>query len=132
MLNKLREFMRGRYGSDQLNLALIITAFVVSLANGFARSLVLYGIQILLVLFAVYRMLSKKIQTRLRENRAFLRVCEKIKGFFTSVSTRVRDRKTHAYKKCPRCGAKLRLPRTRGEHGVKCPRCGTQFRVKIR
>ncbi|MBQ6042736.1 MAG: hypothetical protein IJL41_01185 [Clostridia bacterium] len=81
--------------------------------------------------FAVYRMFSRRIQTRLRENKAFLSVWEKIKLFFVRIKKRFKDRKTHVYMKCPTCKAQLRLQRIKGEHGVKCPKCGAEFRVKI-
>ncbi len=131
MLNRLRQFMYGRYGSDQLNTALIIAAVALSFVNIFARSLVIYIIQLVIMAFAVYRMFSRKIQTRLRENKAFLSVWEKIKLFFVRIKNRFKDRKTHVYMKCPTCKAQLRLPRVKGEHGVKCPKCGAEFRVKI-
>ncbi|MBO4860113.1 MAG: hypothetical protein J5530_01055 [Clostridia bacterium] len=131
MLNRLRQFMYGRYGSDQLNTALIIAAVALSFVNIFARSLVIYIIQLVIMAFAVYRMFSRKIQTRLRENKAFLSVWEKIKQFFVRIKNRFKDRKTHVYMKCPTCKAQLRLPRVKGEHGVKCPKCGAEFRVKI-
>lgn len=131
MLNRLRQFMYGRYGSDQLNTALIIAAVALSFVNVFARSLVIYIIQLVIMAFAVYRMFSRKIQTRLRENKAFLSVWEKIKLFFVRIKNRFKDRKTHVYMKCPTCKAQLRLPRVKGEHGVKCPKCGAEFRVKI-
>ncbi len=131
MLNRLRQFMYGRYGSDQLNTALIIAAVALSFVNIFARSLVIYIIQLVIMAFAVYRMFSRKIQTRLRENKAFLSVWEKIKLFFVRIKNRFKDRKTHVYMKCPTCKAQLRLQRIKGEHGVKCPKCGAEFRVKI-
>ena len=131
MLNRLRQFMYGRYGSDQLNTALIIAAVALSFVNIFARSLVIYIIQLVIMAFAVYRMFSRKIQTRLRENKAFLSVWEKIKLFFVRIKNRFKDRKTHVYMKCPTCKAQLRLPKVKGEHGVKCPKCGAEFRVKI-
>ena len=131
MLNRLRQFMYGRYGSDQLNTALIIAAVALSFVNVFARSLVIYIIQLVIMAFAVYRMFSRRIQTRLRENKAFLSVWEKIKLFFVRIKNRFKDRKTHVYMKCPTCKAQLRLPRVKGEHGVKCPKCGAEFRVKI-
>lgn len=131
MLNRLRQFMYGRYGSDQLNTALIIAAVALSFVNIFARSLVIYIIQLVIMAFAVYRMFSRRIQTRLRENKAFLSVWEKIKLFFVRIKNRFKDRKTHVYMKCPTCKAQLRLPRVKGEHGVKCPKCGAEFRVKI-
>ena len=131
MLNRLRQFMYGRYGSDQLNTALIIAAVVLSFVNVFARSLVIYIIQLVIMAFAVYRMFSRRIQTRLRENKAFLSVWEKIKLFFVRIKNSFKDRKTHVYMKCPTCKAQLRLQRIKGEHGVKCPKCGAEFRVKI-
>lgn len=131
MLNRLRQFMYGRYGSDQLNTALIIAAVALSFVNVFARSLVIYIIQLVIMAFAVYRMFSRKIQTRLRENKAFLSVWEKIKLFFVRIKNRFKDRKTNVYMKCPTCKAQLRLQRIKGEHGVKCPKCGAEFRVKI-
>ena len=131
MLNRLRQFMYGRYGSDQLNTALVVAAVALSFVNIFARSLVIYIIQLVIMAFAVYRMFSRKIQTRLRENKAFLSVWEKIKLFFVRIKNRFKDRKTHVYMKCPTCKAQLRLPRVKGEHGVKCPKCGAEFRVKI-
>ncbi|MBP5238361.1 MAG: hypothetical protein J6W93_07915 [Clostridia bacterium] len=131
MLNRLRQFMYGRYGSDQLNTALIIAAVALSFVNVFARSLVIYIIQLVIMAFAVYRMFSRKIQTRLRENKAFLSVWEKIKLFFVRIKNSFKDRKTHVYMKCPTCKAQLRLQRIKGEHGVKCPKCGAEFRVKI-
>ena len=131
MLNRLRQFMYGRYGSDQLNTALIIAAVALSFVNVFARSLVIYIIQLVIMAFAVYRMFSRRIQTRLRENKAFLSVWEKIKLFFVRIKNSFKDRKTHVYMKCPTCKAQLRLQRIKGEHGVKCPKCGAEFRVKI-
>ncbi|MBO7549531.1 MAG: hypothetical protein J6T77_06135 [Clostridia bacterium] len=131
MLNRLRQFMYGRYGSDQLNTALIIAAVALSFVNIFARSLVIYIIQLVIMAFAVYRMFSRRIQTRLRENKAFLSVWEKIKLFFVRIKNSFKDRKTHVYMKCPTCKAQLRLQRIKGEHGVKCPKCGAEFRVKI-
>ncbi|MBQ6183800.1 MAG: hypothetical protein IJK33_07935 [Clostridia bacterium] len=131
MFDRLRKFMYGRYGSDQLNTALVVAAVALSFVNIFARSLVIYIIQLVIMAFAVYRMFSRRIQTRLRENKAFLSVWEKIKLFFVRIKNRFKDRKTHVYMKCPTCKAQLRLQRIKGEHGVKCPKCGAEFRVKI-
>ncbi len=132
MISKIRQFMQGRYGSDQLNKALIIAALAISLVNMFVRSYIVTAVELLFVAFALYRMLSRKIQTRLRENRAFLNASGKIKRFFSRIRTRFKERKTHVYFKCPSCKAQLRLRRISGEHGVKCPRCGGEFRVKIK
>ena len=132
MISKIRQFMQGRYGSDQLNTALFIAALALSLVNLFVHSYIITIIELLIVALAVYRMLSRKIQTRLRENRAFLNATGKTKRFFSRIRTRFKERNTHVYFKCPSCKAQLRLRRVSGEHGVKCPRCGGEFRVKIK
>lgn len=132
MLYKLRQFMQGRYGSDQLNFALLCFVLFLSLVNVFAHSWVVFALEILITAFAVYRMLSRKIQTRLRENKAFLGFWNKIKDFFANMRKRREDRKTHVYMKCPSCKAQLRFPRKKGEHGVRCPKCSAEFRVNIK
>ncbi len=131
MFAKLRQFMQGRYGSDQLNTALVITVLVLSIINMFAHSPVVFALEVAVMLWAVYRMLSRKIQTRLRENKAFLSGWNKVKQFFARIKNRIKDRKTHVYMKCPECKAQLRFKRVKGEHGVRCPKCGAQFNVKI-
>ena len=45
---------------------------------------------------------------------------------------RIRDRKTHVYRRCPVCKNVLRLPREVGDHGVNCPVCHGHFSVKIK
>ena len=40
--------------------------------------------------------------------------------------------KVHVYKKCPACGAVLRLPRRIGVHKTVCPKCGKEFTVKVK
>ena len=45
---------------------------------------------------------------------------------------RIRDRKTHVYRRCPVCKTVLRLARTPGDKGVNCPSCRGHFSVKIK
>ena len=48
------------------------------------------------------------------------------------LSCRIRDRKTHVFRRCPVCKKLLRLPRTEGEHGVNCPSCRAHFSLKTK
>lgn len=129
--------MYGRYGTDTLNKVLlgcyvavvliysIVSLFIPSTAtktNGILTLcyVLLTGVLIALIFF---RMFSRNILKRRRENERFC-------GFFKLLRNRFRDRKTHVYRKCPKCHAVLRLPKAKGKHSVVCPRCRERFQVK--
>lgn len=133
--NKLYRFMYGRYGTDTLNkvylgvyIAVVLIYSVVSLfitdpkASAILTACYLLTTLLLIVLI-FFRMLSRNVTKRRRENEAFC-------GFFRLLRNRFRDRKTHVYRKCPKCRAVLRLPKAKGKHTVVCPRCKERFGVK--
>ena len=110
----IRKWMYGRYGSDQLNMLLLVLAVILSLTNTILTyalrtstvyrgiiapilSLLMYGLLIL----AMVRMFSRNLSRRERENRRFLQLW-----------MRLRDR-NNRYFRCPSCGLCIR-----------CPKCG--------
>ncbi len=135
--NKLYRFMYGRYGTDTLNKVLLGVYIAVVLTYsigamfipadavrvGTIARLCYLLLTSLLIVWIFTRMFSRNIAKRRREN-------EKFCGFFKLWRNRIRDRKTHVYRKCPKCGAVLRLPRAKGKHNVVCPRCRERFQVK--
>ena len=128
--NKLYRFMYGRYGSDTLNKVLIIIYAVVVVVftilslfiDSVWFSFAYFVASVTLIYITFFRMFSRNIQKRRREN-------EKFCGFFKLRRNKFRDRKTHVYKKCPHCKAVLRLPKAKGKHTVICPRCKNRFNV---
>ena len=128
--NKLSRFFYGRYGNDTLNKVLMAIYFVwmisFTIVDIFVKSIIVsivgWCITILLFSLVFSRMMSRKIYKRRRENDKFC-------GFFKLRRNKFRDRKTHVYRKCPRCKAVLRLPRAKGKHNVICPRCQNRFEV---
>lgn len=124
--------MYGRYGPDNLYNFLTVTYLVVAIANAFLRSVILAVIELILIFYVFFRFFSRNIYKRSAENRKYLAIKSKVKGFFSLSRSKARDRKTHIFKKCPSCKAVLRLPRTKGTHTVKCPRCANRFEVKVR
>lgn len=137
--DKLIAFMYGRNGMDKLNqflfkiyFILLISLWIVSI---FANPL-LYGIMSMcLTVFAAYiafRCFSKNIVKRQIENRRFLETRSKLKAELNLTKSRIRDRKTHIFKKCPQCKAVLRLRRIKGKHKAVCPRCSKSFDVRVR
>lgn len=132
MLNKLKyslyRFMIGRYGSDQLNIALLILSILVSLIGGilFQRSiyvsLVVYAISILIL----FRGLSKKIYKRQQENMKFMRLIQPIKSKYKLIKLNL-TQKQYKHVQCPRCHRTLRVPRGRGKIEITCPHCHVSF-----
>lgn len=134
----LYRLMYGRYGTDKLGnvmliayLAVVVTHTVVSLVlnivnpafNTLWIDLSTYALSMALVVTICFRMFSKNIAKRRRENERFC-------NFFNLQKNKFRDRKTHVYRKCPSCKAVLRLPRAKGKHSVVCPRCKNRFTTR--
>lgn len=136
--NKLARWMSGRNGADALNRFLwwvwLVTFFVQIIAGSFDWQ-ILYAVLSLLntfvLVFYVFRLFSRNLYARRRENEWFLRIKRKIKGFFTLQKSRYRDRKTHVYRTCPQCKNTLRLPKKKGDHTVNCPVCHNRFSLHI-
>ena len=129
--DKVIRFMYGRNGNDKLNRALFWVYFILLLANIIFKSTVLWILELLLVILYMFRFLSRNIYRRQKENRAFLKVWNKVSGFFKLQKNKLRDRKTHVYRKCSHCRATLRLPKKKGKHTVRCPKCNQTFSVNI-
>ena len=121
--------MYGRYGADAFGRALLWVYLAVALASIFFRPL--YILATVLMVWMVFRILSKNIYKRQQENLKYLKLAGKVKGFLTLQKNKARDRKTHRYRKCPYCKAILRLPNKKGKHTVCCPKCKKDFKVKI-
>ena len=127
MKEKLRRFMVGRYGVDQLNRFLIIFSMVLLVIDLFTRHVLLSFISMAILAFCYYRMFSKKIGKRYEENAQFLKLQFRVQDFFKRQKFRMADGKTHHIYKCPKCSQKIRVPRGKGKISIHCPKCGTDF-----
>ncbi|MEG1943110.1 MAG: hypothetical protein RR049_04770, partial [Angelakisella sp.] len=82
----LQRFMYGRYGMDQLSLALLIIGMIASLCSGFKNSSFFFNvIYLICVILCFYRMLSRDCSRRAAENQWFMsiwgRITGKLRGF---------------------------------------------------
>ncbi len=135
---KLRNFMRGRYGIDQLGKALFILYIALSVLNILIRSQILTVVSLLISIIFAYRFFSRKIYVRQKENRVYLSLFSKFKAKFFDFKKkfsvffrRIKERKHFKYRSCPHCSATLRFPNKKGSHALKCPKCGGVINVKI-
>lgn len=128
---RLMQFMSGRYGTDQLFYGLIAAAVTLSFLNLFIRSFIVQMLVYALLGYSLFRVLSRNLDARRRENYWF-----RDKVFFIKRKKEIYDQrradKCHVYKKCPSCKAILRLPHRIGKHKTVCPRCNREFTVKVR
>ncbi len=128
-LQKLQYWMMGRNGTDQLSIALLIAGFVISLFSNFFWPLIFLSYAI--YIWMLFRMFSRNLPARQRENQVFLRVWRPITQWFSFQRTRFRDRKLYRYFKCPHCGLRLRAPKGRGKIQVTCQKCHTEFIKRV-
>lgn len=134
-MNKLREilakFMYGRYGTDRLNMFLLIVLIVCAGLNLFVRngyfSIVMSSWETLLIVLIYYRMFSRNIQKRYAENQKYLSLENKVKRFFGRTKYIQEQRKDFHIYTCPQCRQKIRIPKGKGKISVRCPKCGAEF-----
>ena len=130
IMDKLRRFMYGRYGVDELCYALVILGMVFTFT---ARVSGIIWFQIpayLALIWAIFRIFSKNQKARSGERAAFLKVWNPVKKWFKLQYNRLRDIKTHRYFTCPNCKNTLRVPKGKGEIPITCPVCKTKFDKK--
>ena len=137
MKERLRKFMEGRYGADELNRfltvcgwVLLLTGFVLSaLDSKVALSVgsLLVTLSWALLIFSIFRTLSKNTSQRASENYKYFVYKNKVTGWFRRLKARWQDRKVHRYFKCPQCHATVRVPKGKGKIRITCPKCKHQF-----
>ena len=124
-------FMSGRYGADQLSMALVIAALVISIVGSFtgARMMTMV-ISDALLIGAFFRMFSKDRYRRAHENQVYLEKTQKVRRAATEWVNRVKNSRKYHYYTCPKCKQRLRVPRGVGNITITCKQCGTKFDKK--
>jgi uncharacterized paraquat-inducible protein A len=111
--------MAGRYGTDRLNMAILGSGLVASLLSVIISvqpvNLILWALSYVLMIWAIFRTLSRNTYKRYQENRKFLQLVG-----------RAKDRE-HRYFDCPKCRQMVRVPRGKGKISITCPRCREKF-----
>lgn len=112
-------FMMGRYGTDKLNIAILVAGLIASLLSVIIKfpllNLIFMALSYALMGWALFRMLSHNTYKRYRENRKYLMLVQQFK-----------DRE-HRYYDCPRCRQQIRVPRGKGKISITCPKCKEKF-----
>lgn len=125
----LQRFMYGRYGHDQLNWFLLVSYLVFYLI-GLVSRISLFAIAAdVLIILALFRVLSRNVTRRRAENAKFMKTAAPAIRWFKLRSAIAKD-KDHRYFKCPNCGQQLRVPKGKGKITINCRNCGVSFEKK--
>ena len=115
----LRRFMFGRYGTDRLNMVILITGLVCSLLSSLIHrmpfSLILLLASYGLMIWVIFRVMSRNTYKRYQENRRFCLIFDRMKD------------RNNRYFECPKCHQMVRVPRGKGKISITCPKCKEKF-----
>lgn len=118
--------MYGRNGFDAFGRFLLISALVLNIISCLPYMDLLYFAGTGLLVYTIFRTLSKNLYKRQSENAKYLNIQNK---FLRDKNTRKKmwaERKTHKYFKC-KCGTRLRVPKGKGKIEITCPKCKTKI-----
>ena len=111
--------MAGRYGTDRLNMVILCAGLVASILSMMISlqpmNLIFWALSYGLMIWAIFRGLSRNTYKRYQENRKFLQIYN-----------RLSDRQNR-YFDCPKCRQTVRVPRGKGKISITCPRCREKF-----
>lgn len=126
-MDTIRKFMIGRNGPDSLSYFLLGTGFLTSIVSTVFSSAILNILGTILLVYVMFRMFSKNIYARSRENLAFLQIVYAVKKPFLKLRSRQNQKQFYKFYKCPSCKQELRVPKNKGTIKIRCPKCSLEF-----
>ena len=126
-MNWMRRFMMGRYGTDQLNIALLFLCCILTLTARLSGVYWIVFLSYLPLFFAVFRMFSRNPDKRRRENQWFLKYWTPVRQWIARHFSMLRQRKDFRFYHCPGCHTVVRVPKGKGKIEIHCPQCGNRF-----
>lgn len=127
---KLAEWLRGRQGPDDLAVFSVNLAIVIVLVNVFARTGWLGWVALVLVAYSMFRIQSKNLGARARENGAFLKALGPARPWIQNPRAAWSELRAYRHVRCTSCKQRVRVPRGKGRLRVTCPRCKSKFEVR--
>lgn len=131
--NFIYTHMQGRYityGYDALSKFLFAITLILIFINLIAGSSIISLIVLILLIYCYYRLLSKNIPQRYKENEQFVIHKNRVISFFKNFRYNAEQAKNYHIYKCPSCGQKIRIPRGKGNIMIRCPKCRIEFKKR--
>lgn len=133
MRRRFQRFMYGRYGGDELSRFLSVISLVFLIASLFFKGIgqsLTFLLAIATIIFSYYRIFSRKIGDRRKENAKYQIRKQKIGTWLSLRRDILRQRKEFRFFQCPSCKSVLRVPKGKGKIRILCKKCGTAFEKK--
>lgn len=127
MKQRFIRFMQGRYGVDEYSRFLVSAGLVAAILSVFVRNALLSALCWFILFYAYFRIFSRNINKRYRENLKYLEFKGRIKRFFQKGKNTAKQHKEYHIYTCPSCKQKIRIPRGKGKIEVRCPKCSHVF-----
>jgi len=130
---KIAQFMYGRRGTDEFARFLLIVTLVFIVLSWFFRGLIQSLFSLLTIaslVYCYYRILSRDIYKRQKENAWYLQKKAAVQKWFRSLKDRWTQRKEYKFFRCPSCHSLLRVPKGKGKILLTCRKCGNRFERK--
>ena len=127
MREKLRRFMTGRYGVDQLSRLQLVLTLVLLVLSMITKLPIFYGLAIILLIYMYYRMFSKNTTKMYAQNQKYLNMRYQIVVKWNNAKKHFAQRKEYRFYRCPKCHQKVRVPRGKGKICITCPKCRNEF-----
>lgn len=122
--------MQGRNGSDDVARVCAAVALVLALIYMFVPAWPLSAVALALVVYCWWRMTSKDVAARARENERFMGALGPLRPWVANPGSAFSSWRSYKTLTCPSCGQRARVPRGKGKVRVRCRRCGTRFEGK--
>ncbi len=131
LIEKMYRLMIGRYGIDELYYFFLYLYIILVCMSLFLKIPYLFWIELFIFVIMFYRVFSRNINNRRKENKIYLKVRNIVFSPFKNVKRNWKDRNDFIYKKCHKCKTTLRLPlpSERGIKHVTCPKCKSKKKV---
>ncbi len=132
----LQRFMEGRYGVDAFSKTLNYAVLIFLVLALFTGNGMLELIGLGLLIYTYFRIFSRNIQARRRENERYLQESANLKYRWKELINRITKKggQTDHFRIyiCPNksCNQKIRVPKGKGKIEITCPKCKTQFRKR--
>ncbi|MEQ3347147.1 hypothetical protein AAA073_06850 [Peptoniphilus senegalensis] len=127
---KMRNFMVGRYGQDELGKFILSLTLILLVINLFVKTSALSAVALMLIFYSYYRIFSRDTSARYAENKKFLDTIEPLRRKFFTSKNKYENRKVYKYIKCPSCKLEMKVPKGKGKIKVTCKSCGNKFIIK--
>ena len=130
IIGAIQRFMAGRYGSDRLNITMLVVGCVLCFVQMFVPSGAGFVLTILseaLLILSLFRCFSRNTYKRRAENNAYLTLRYNMTRKLSGLKQRMQQKKYYRFYKCPKCGITTRVPKGKGKIRITCPKCGESF-----